>query len=137
MNDYSRITALYAVFPWGMRTGTAAGAAEYRNKTGLVKDKFTVADKFSYTILQVCYNMCRHISTDKIQEKNYCERIDLCKWTEDSIYKVLSADNTWALLISVLSVSLGKNSRNFWERGIVFRRRVVYNLTCIGMASRV
>ncbi len=41
MNDYSRITALYAVFPWGMRTGTVAGAVAYRNMTGFVKDKFS------------------------------------------------------------------------------------------------
>lgn len=41
-------------------------------------------------------------ATDKIQAKNYCERIDLCKWTEDSIHKGLSSDNTWAFFILVL-----------------------------------
>ena len=56
---------------------------------------------------------------------------------EDSIQKVLSSDNTWACLIFILSVGYGINSWIFRERGIVFRRRVVYNVACIDIAFKV
>ena len=71
---------------------------------------------------------------NKMQTRNRYERIDLCKWAEDSIHRVLSSDNTCAFLIAALSASYDKNSLSF---RIVFRRWVMYNLICIGMTSGV
>lgn len=72
---------------------------------GFVEGIFTVANKSSYMLLWVYYSW--YMNTDKTQAKNYCERIDLCKWTEDSIHKGLSSDNIWAFLISAVSVDCG------------------------------
>lgn len=45
--------------------------------------------------------------------------------------------NTWAYMTFILSAGYGKKSWNVRERGIVFRRQVVYNVTCIGIAFKV